>query len=256
MKGLVLKDFICLKKSFKLFVCVTLGVIAVAVMFVLSSRFGNVADLFNDYDSTDTMSRNMLLTMIDLSLHFILLIPIAFIGNIIDSFEGDRKADFGKTLFSMPLNCYEIVGARYITLLIYGVIGMASSLLSAISICACSETIVLKDMMTVILFFGGLFIMDVCIGIPLVYKFGIKIYSITSIVIICVFAVISGLIIKKEMDIYMDLPDEARMIMLFNEIKDFIIEKGVLVMVLVILFFIGSYFCSVLIVKKKRGDSV
>ena len=70
------------------------------------------------------------------------------------------------------------------------------------------------------------------------------------------FAVISGLIIKKEMDIYSDLPDEAWMIMLFNEIKEFIIKNGVVVMALAVLFLVGSYFCSAFIIKKKRGERV
>lgn len=256
MKGLVFKDFICLKKSFKMFLFVTLGVIAVSVMFVLSSRFGNVADMFEDYDSTDTASKSLLLAMIDLSLHCILLIPIAFVANVTDSFVADEKADFYKNLFSMPLNYHEITGARYISLLIYSGIGMGCSLISAISICACSETIIFRDMMSVILFFGGLFIIDVCIAIPFVYRFGSKLSKVISVANIAIFLGIGAVIANNKMKAYEHLPDEAWMIVLFGKIKDFIIEKGPVVMTVAAAILICSYFCSVFIIKKKRGEGL
>ena len=256
MKGLVFKDFICLKRNFKMFLFVTLGVIAVAVMFVLSSRFGNVADMFEDYDSTDTASKSLLLAVIDLSLHCILLIPIAFVANVVDCFLADEKADFYKNLFSFPLNYYEITGARYITLLIYGAIGIFCSLISAISICACSETIIFKDMIAAIAFFGGLFIIDVCAGIPFVYIFGSKVSKIISIVLIVIFFGIGAVIANDKMKAYEHLPDEARIIVFFGKIKDFIIENGPIVMVVAAVILVCSYFCSVFIIKKKRGEGL
>ncbi len=256
MKGLVFKDFICLKRNFKMFLFVTLGVIAVAVMFVLSSRFGNVADMFEDYDSTDTASKSLLLAMIDLSLHSILLIPIAFVANVTDCFLADEKADFYKNLFCMPLNYNEIVGARYVTLLMYIGIGLGCSLISAISICACSETLVFKDMISAILFFGGLFLTDVCIGIPFVYLFGSKTSKIISAVIIALVFGIGAIIMKNKMAEYDHLPDDVWMVMLFNNIKDFIIKNGIIVMAVAVAILVCSYFASVLIVKKKRGEGL
>ena len=43
MIGLITKDMYCLRKNLKTFICVTIGVITVAVLFLVSSRCGNVA---------------------------------------------------------------------------------------------------------------------------------------------------------------------------------------------------------------------
>ena len=43
MKGLVIKDIMCLKKQLTTFAFVIAGVVIVSVMYVLSTRFGNLA---------------------------------------------------------------------------------------------------------------------------------------------------------------------------------------------------------------------
>ena len=43
MKGLILKDIMCLRKQLTVFCYVIIGVLIVSVMFVLSTRFGNLA---------------------------------------------------------------------------------------------------------------------------------------------------------------------------------------------------------------------
>ena len=45
MKGLIFKDIMCLKKQFMVFCYVLIGTLAVSVMYVLSVRFGNLADI-------------------------------------------------------------------------------------------------------------------------------------------------------------------------------------------------------------------
>ena len=43
MKGLIIKDVMCLKKQLTVFIFVLIGVVAVSIMYVLSAKFGNIA---------------------------------------------------------------------------------------------------------------------------------------------------------------------------------------------------------------------
>ena len=43
MKGLIIKDIMCLKKQLTTFVYVISGVVVISILYVLSSRFGNLA---------------------------------------------------------------------------------------------------------------------------------------------------------------------------------------------------------------------
>ena len=56
MKGLIIKDIFCLRKQLKTFTFVLIGVFVLALMYVLSARFGNIAkagaDMLMDNDLT------------------------------------------------------------------------------------------------------------------------------------------------------------------------------------------------------------
>ena len=43
MKGLIIKDIMCLKKQLTVFIYVIIGVVVISVMYVLSAKFGNLA---------------------------------------------------------------------------------------------------------------------------------------------------------------------------------------------------------------------
>ena len=43
MKGLIIKDLMCLRKQLIIFSYVVIAVLVISVMFVLSARFGNIA---------------------------------------------------------------------------------------------------------------------------------------------------------------------------------------------------------------------
>ena len=51
MKGLIIKDLYCLKKQFVTFAFIISGVVAVAIMFVLSERFGNLRFAVSDMEA-------------------------------------------------------------------------------------------------------------------------------------------------------------------------------------------------------------
>ena len=42
MKGLIIKDFYCLKKQFMNYVAVIIGLFVITIMFILSFNYGNI----------------------------------------------------------------------------------------------------------------------------------------------------------------------------------------------------------------------
>lgn len=254
MKGLILKDILCLKKNLKLFVLVTLGVILLSVMFVLSSRFGNIADAMNNYNEEDTMSKEMLLKMMELAMHLILFIPMAFIGNVIDCFKEDRKADFYRNLLGMPVNNMEIAGARYISMMIYVTLGFICSVIAALGISAASDRLVFKDMLSAVLVFGGVLMIYMSIVMPCLYGFGVRKADIISGVPF-VFILIGGAFLMDRITSGSStgMSDEMVIIKLINDFKDFLTHKGGVVIAVASICLTVAYLFSVKILEKKRG---
>ena len=79
MKGLIIKDFFCLKKQLINYVFVIVGVIAVSVLFVLSCRFGNIA-------SYGQASEVDIAQLAGLALLLFMLVPLACTGDISNLF--------------------------------------------------------------------------------------------------------------------------------------------------------------------------
>ena len=254
MIGLIYKDVICLKKNLKLFVAVGIGVLLLAVMFALSCKMGNIADGLKNYDATDTMGLELLITVIDIAMHMVLFIPVAFIGNIIDCFLADYKAGFNNSLMGMPVKYSEIVGARYIAMILYGMLGLGFALVTGIGISAATDSIVFKEMLSVTLMFTGIMIIYMGIVIPCIYVWGAKRSDL-----ICaapfVIALIAGII-------YMVLNEdkmpetEMDIAIILDKFGDFISHKGFITLVIAGICLVASYLLSVVIIKKKRGSGI
>lgn len=126
MRGLIKKDFYCLRKSMKLILLVALGTIYLAVTFTLSARYGNVAKNISETAETAARARaEELLTeeefysIYTYVIWVVLLLPLALMGNVVDCFREDRRAGFGKFCFSLPAREKQIAGARYLSCLLY-----------------------------------------------------------------------------------------------------------------------------------------
>ena len=82
MKGLILKDLMCLRKQLTNFCFVMAGVLIASIMYVLSARFGNMAKVGQEMlngNATQVDVRNigsMVLVMF-------MLLPIASVGDML-----------------------------------------------------------------------------------------------------------------------------------------------------------------------------
>ena len=94
MKGLILKDIMCLRKQLTVFCYVIIGVLIVSVMFVLSTRFGNIASGASEMLAENSMTEFEINNLATLALVLFMFLPLAVVGDVLNVFEEDSKAGF------------------------------------------------------------------------------------------------------------------------------------------------------------------
>ena len=172
MKGLIIKDLYCLKKSIKLFLLITVGVVLISVLFVLSARYGNVAAVAFEMEAEGEMDSRDFFELMRLGVWLVLFIPLAFMGNVLDCFKADHEAGFSKVLFACPVKSTQIVGSRYITCLMYAGIGLTGSLISSLFVAIASDRFSVGELFAVQFSLAGVLIAYMGIVMMLTYLFG------------------------------------------------------------------------------------
>ena len=125
MKGLIIKDFLCLKKQLSMFVMLVLMTVIVTALFVLSSKYGNLALAKNEMLETGQIDQAGLVDAASFAVMLFLLVPIAAVTDVGSIFKEDAKAGFASIAAVMPLTIRQRVTARYFTvfsILVAGII--------------------------------------------------------------------------------------------------------------------------------------
>ena len=137
MKGLIIKDLYCLKKQFVMFAFIITGVVAVAIMFVLSEQFGNLKETVAGM----TEAGFDIASMVKISVMFFMLLPLVCTGNIADSFADDKAASFYKTAASLPVSSEKRVLSKFVTAVLFLAVGLAVDIAMAAVISSVSDII-------------------------------------------------------------------------------------------------------------------
>ena len=126
MKGLILKDVMCLKHQLRVFVFVIIGVVFTSILFVLSARYGNLAmagkEMLRTEQATDIDVKNLA----SVALVLFMLLPIATVGDMANVFEADGKAGFYRLAGALPLPISKRLLARFLA--IYALFGIGTLL--------------------------------------------------------------------------------------------------------------------------------
>ncbi len=174
MKGLMIKDFYAMRKSLAMYIFISFGVLLTAIMFVFSYHYGNLADARAAMATDATLTAQDAEIMENLivgAIYVMLIIPVAFGGDIVNCFETDKKAGFYNVLSTMPVSAGKIAGSRYLLGLIITGFSIMVSAVSAVVISLVSETYKLGNMMLVIFSGGALILLFISIALPLAYSF-------------------------------------------------------------------------------------
>ena len=254
MKGLVIKDLFCLKKRLVILCFVIVGVLALSVMFVLSARFGNVAqagkDMLKDNDITAIDVENLAVT----ALAFFMLVPIAAVGDMAMVCDMDEKAGFCKVSASLPVSLKKRVLARYFTVI---ALYFLSALIDMVIAFVLSR---ISDIITFGVFLNIIFS---CVSIMLLYSVCVIFYcfvldsgktsyaQLFSFLTLIAAAVLANL--KTVKQIIRGMSAGSQDISFIWNVFDFIKEKSWILLIIALGGCIISYTASMLVVNRKRG---
>lgn len=245
MKGLLFKDLCGLKKMLRAFGFACIGTLTVAILVALSSRYGNLTYI------KKVLGTDFYCLFIRAICVFPLLLPIAFLWQVNDCFAMDETAGFAKIEGQFPIKVTKQVGARYLLFLLFGVVSLLLSMVSAGIMSTLTDTVALLELLVyptvfalALLFFCSLFI-------PIMYRFGSKISNIVMAFTVAVLlAVLFGGLLHTIASM-----TEAEELLFLNTILEKIQHTESYIGWFIFLSAFStilSYFFSVIIVKKNR----
>ena len=260
MKGLIIKDIMCLKKQLKIFTYVIGCVLIVSVMYVLSARFGNLALagkgmlISNDLTLTDIRNLGTLFLVL------FMILPIACVGDMINVFDADGKAGFYRLAGSLPVSLKKRLLSKYITVYILFGVGASIDILIAFLLSCLTDLISFGEFLGIIM--SSASIMSIysalVIFFCLLLGYGKEQYAqiFSLITMAAVFILVKFDAVKEHLKTLVNsssIPEE-NMSNTFNwRMLDFIKEKFWILVFIAVVTSLLSYFTSLIIVKRKRG---
>lgn len=260
MKGLILKDLMCLRKMRITFFFTVICTGIIGTMFVISARTGNIHTL-NSMDAD--LSAIDIKTIGTLVLTLFMLLPLALAGDVGTVFSYDAKAGFAKVGVSLPISIEKRVLAKYITnLLMLGVgvlldLGIAGLLASQTDIISFADFVgIILSVAALMLIFGAFTIFyTFCLGIDKGDNaLFLSLFSMAVILVVLRFRKVLNFF---KMLIAASGPEGETTgeldLSIVTDMVEFLKHKYYILLLIAVLFMAASYLGSVCQVKRKRG---
>lgn len=260
MKGLIIKDVMCLKKQLTVFVFVLIGVVAVSIMYVLSAKFGNIAlagrEMLASEDATAVDVKNLS----SMALVFFMMLPIATVGDMANVFTADGKAGFARMAGALPVSIKKRLLSKYLTIYALLGLGVIVDVLLAFVLSLLTDIISFAD------FFGIIISVSSVMGIYsalviffcVLYGYGKEDFAqISSLITMYLAFFLIRLDLIKQ--IIADIvaggagTEASESTLLLWQALDFIKEKFWILFVIAALVCILSYVATLQVAKRKRG---
>lgn len=251
MKGLIYKDFLCLRKNMRTFAFVTVGMIIMGIMFLLSSQYGNVAVMFEETMQEAGMEAEDYNQVMQISVWFMLILPVCFIADVAQCFREDNRVGFHKVLSGVALTPGQIVGSRYLTTLIYGAVSMTVAMLCAFLITVVPSHIEMDNLYIGIITVTAGFLLYMSFNLFMIYLCGARRADLIQMIPLIVMLVADGILVGK-----FDGMTDEQMNVLMSNVGDTILwflQNGYKVLIpAAIAGMLLSYAGSVAVYKRRR----
>ncbi len=253
MKGLIIKDFYCLKKQFINYVAVIIGLFVITIMFVLSFNHGNIyisrMDMIADGQATlaDTIE------FANKAMIFVMLLPIVCAGDLDSLFRSDHQAGFYKIASGLPISTEKRIASRFITAFIFVGVGALIDIIIVLILSMLTDVVGFTEFANTIVSFSSLMFIYGCVVILLMYMFGTKISGYAGIIpFITVVAAlfISGFEGIKRLFVY---EDDSILRHYFDNIHRLITGRSYVLLLTAIITFFAVYPLSVFFAKRRKG---
>ena len=260
MKGLIIKDLMCLRKQRITFLFTVICTAAIGAMFVISERTGNIHTL-NSMDSD--LSAIDIKTIGTLVLVLFMLIPLTLAGDVGTVFGYDAKAGFSKVGGSLPIPLEKRILAKYLTNFMMLGIGILMDMAIAGILSGLTDLISFGDFVGIILSVAAVMLMFGALTI--FYTFCLGEGKNDSALFLSIFTLFVGFIVLRfrkvlafmKMIVAASGPQEEVSaeidLSAITDMVDFLKDKYYILLLIAALVTVGSYFGSVYKVKSKRG---
>lgn len=246
MVGLIYKDLCCLRKHIKLFAVWTFIVIILAVLFILSMKYGNVAQMIA------SMSEEEFFGMFQTAIWCILIVPIASSAMIQECFKEDTKSNFKKCLYTLPIKEETAVFGRYMSGLAFLFLGFLGNLAASICIALSTDVIKFKQLLGFSVTFLALMIVYEAFVMFVLYTVDGKKADLIQCVPLVIWWVLWVVFFTKNVDKMTDEQFTAFLKSIMDKLNDLMTNKCIWILLFALVFMGLSYIGSVFM-QKKRG---
>lgn len=252
MFGLIRKDIYYLKKNLKLFAIVNTGIIMIAVLFVLSCRFGNMKMVMEEMIVEGGFTKQQNETLLKMAIEAILFIPIAFVSMIVECFKEDKKASFNKQLLSLPIDNKQIVGSKFFACIVFLIISACVSFLAAFFISLASDIYVFTDFIGCIISFSAMLLAYMSIVMFLLYIFGAEKADLIQCVPFVIISIVCSCLFSKKILSFKDKEFNIRFEEILGNGLRFIEDKCLILFIGALVIFILSYLGACFLFEKRK----
>ena len=253
MKGLLIKDFFCLKKQLINYGFIIAGVIVISVMFVLSYNFGNIhAGFMEMVDSGQNTGESITMIASNAMLLF-MLIPIACTGDITNLVIEDEKASFYKVASALPVSVDRRVACRFMAGYLFIVLGAAVDLILSVILSSLTDVISLEKYCGVIITFASVMMVYISLFILFTYILGKGKTIYANILPLLIGLLVCICVSFNKIKAFLTDTDDNAMIDLYNRTTDFMFYRSYILLIAAIIISGSAYFATVYIAKRKRG---
>ncbi|MBD5444439.1 MAG: hypothetical protein HDR29_02685 [Lachnospiraceae bacterium] len=252
MKGLLIKDFFCLKKQLVNYVFVIVGVIVISVMFILSYNFGNVHAGFVEIMESEQNNETDVMLIARSAMLIFMLMPLACMADVVNLFTDDEKASFYKVAASFPLSIGKRVACRFITGFLFIAIGVAVDIIMTVILSFMTDIISFGMFCSVIISFASLMLMYISICIFSAYLLGNERNTYIAVIPLLIgVAAYVAVNFGKLKDFVTGVNDGA-LLELYEQATEFIFHKSYILFIAAIIISGASYSAAVYIAGRKR----
>lgn len=253
MKGLLIKDFFCLKKQLINYGFIIAGVIVISVMFVLSYNFGNIHAGFTEMvDSGQNTGESITIIASNAMLLF-MLIPIACTGDITNLVIEDEKASFYKVASALPVSVGRRVACRFMAGYLFIVLGAAVDLILSVILSSLTDVISLEKYCGVIITFASVMMVYISLFILFTYILGKGKTIYANILPLLIGLLVCICVSFNKIKAFLTDTDDNALMDLYNRTTDFMFYRSYILLIAAIIISGSAYFAAVYIAKRKRG---
>ena len=175
MKGLIIKDLMCLRKMRATFVFVTVSSFVITVMALISARIGNIALAEKEYLAGGTDMPMSPVHVLWYAVAVMVLLPLASIGDSLTlAFEADKNSGFANVAGALPLSVKQRVTARFITMFLTCGTGTVISLALSFILSMFTDIMTLGDFAGLVLSAASLILIFSALEMILIFLLKMK----------------------------------------------------------------------------------